>query len=129
VHIRDAWREGAIAYFGITTPGFPNLFMLYGPNTNNNSLITMLELQSAYAVSRIRRALDRDRKWLEVTMNALDRYNIQLQDDIEKVTVWRSDCGGYYRAPSGRIVTQFPYTMTRYAEMLASADDENYVTA
>jgi hypothetical protein len=43
--------------------------------------------------------------------------------------VWRSDCGGYYRAPSGRIVTQFPYTMTQYAEMLAEPDAAHYEAA
>jgi cation diffusion facilitator CzcD-associated flavoprotein CzcO len=126
VHIREAWRDGAIAYHGITTPGFPNLFMLYGPNTNNNSLITMLELQANYAVDWIRRMIDLDMKSLEVRQGALDLYNDQLQADIERVTVWRNDCGGYYRAPSGRIVTQFPYTMTRYAKSLAAADHENY---
>jgi cation diffusion facilitator CzcD-associated flavoprotein CzcO len=129
VHIRDVWRDGAIAYHGITTPGFPNLFMLYGPNTNNNSLITMLELQAAYAVGWIRRMLDGGMKSVEVRQSAVDLYNTQLQADIERITVWRSDCGGYYRAPSGRIVTQFPYTMTRYAEALAGVDSESYLTA
>jgi cation diffusion facilitator CzcD-associated flavoprotein CzcO len=129
VHIRDAWRDGAIAYHGITTPGFPNLFMLYGPNTNNNSLITMLELQCGYAVGWIRRMIEKDMTWLEVRTSAVDHYNARLQADIERITVWRSDCGGYYRAPSGRIVTQFPYTMTHYAEVLSTADGENYVVA
>jgi cyclohexanone monooxygenase len=127
-HIREHWRDGATAYHGITTPGFPNLFMLYGPNTNNNSLITMLELQAGYAVSWIRRMLDQNMRSLEVRTSAVDVYNSQLQADIERVTVWRSDCGGYYRAPSGRVVTQFPYTMTRYAKVLAEADPQNYIT-
>jgi cyclohexanone monooxygenase len=128
-HIRDVWRDGATAYHGITTPGFPNLFMLYGPNTNNNSLITMLELQAGYAVGWIRRMLDLDLRSLDVRQSAVDLYNGRLQADIERVTVWRSDCGGYYRAPSGRVVTQFPYTMTRYAEVLAQADHQNYTAA
>lgn len=128
-HIRDVWRDGAIAFHGITTPGFPNLFMLYGPNTNNNSLITMLELQTGYAVNWIRRMLDLKMKSLDVKTSAVDLYNNQLQADIARVTVWRSDCGGYYRAPSGRIVTQFPYTMTRCAQVLAEADPESYTTA
>jgi cation diffusion facilitator CzcD-associated flavoprotein CzcO len=127
VHIRDAWSDGAIAYHGITTPGFPNLFMLYGPNTNNNSLITMLELQAGYAVTWIKRMLEEDVRWLDVKTSASEVYNAKLQSDIARITVWRSDCGGYYRAPSGRIVTQFPYTMTRYAEALAAADHESYL--
>lgn len=126
LHIRDAWRDGAIAYQGITTAGFPNLFMVYGPNTNNNSLITMLELETEYAVRHIRRVLDQGKGWLDVTAEAMAAYNEQLQQDIGNITVWRSDCRGYYRAPSGRIVTQFPYTMTTFTRMLAARDEHCY---
>ncbi len=126
LHIADAWRDGAIAYQGITTAGFPNLFMLYGPNTNNNSLITMLELEARYAVRCIRRLRDERLAWLDVRPAAMAEYNERLQKDIAKVAVWRSDCRGYYRAPSGRIVTQFPYTMTQYTEMLAVQDAHSY---
>src|SRR5690606_38549387 len=45
VRLADAWADGAHAYLGITTAGFPNLFMLYGPNTNNGSIIYMIEAQ------------------------------------------------------------------------------------
>jgi cation diffusion facilitator CzcD-associated flavoprotein CzcO len=129
VHVRDAWRDGAIAYLGITTSGFPNLFMIYGPNTNNNSLITMLELESDYSVRAIKRALESGVAWLDVKPAALAAYNEQLQKDITGITVWRSDCRGYYRAPSGRIVTQFPYTMTTYQRMLAADDAASYEEA
>lgn len=129
LHIKDAWRDGAIAYQGITSTGFPNLFMLYGPNTNNNSLITMLELEAGYAVRSIRRLLDERLAWLDVRPQAMAEYNERLQKDIDGVAVWRSDCGGYYRGPSGRIVTQFPYTMTEYGRMLAAPDSHNYEAA
>jgi cation diffusion facilitator CzcD-associated flavoprotein CzcO len=129
VHIRDAWRDGAIAYQGITTAGFPNLFMVYGPNTNNNSLITMLELETGYAVRHIRRMLDEKLAWMDVKADAMAAYNERLQKDIANIAVWRSDCRGYYRAPSGRIVTQFPYTMTTYERMLAAPDAGNYEVA
>lgn len=129
VHIRDAWRDGAIAYQGITTAGFPNLFMVYGPNTNNNSLITMLELETGYAVRHIRRMLDERLAWMDVTPQAMAAYNEKLQKDIANVTVWRSDCRGYYHGPTGRIVTQFPYTMTTYTRMLAVPDARSYETA
>ena len=59
--IADAWRkDGAAAYLGITTAGFPNLFMLYGPNTNNGSLLTMLECQVEYALQLVRRLANED---------------------------------------------------------------------
>jgi cyclohexanone monooxygenase len=126
LHISDAWRDGAIAYQGITTTGFPNLFMVYGPNTNNNSLITMLELETEYAVRHIRRMIEQGTLWMDVKSEAMDAYNEQLQQDIGGIAVWRSDCRGYYRAPSGRIVTQFPYTMTTFTRMLAAGDEHCY---
>jgi cyclohexanone monooxygenase len=126
VHIHQAWRDGAIAYRGITTAGFPNLFMLYGPNTNNNSLITMLELETDYAVRQIRRLRDEGLAWLDIRPEAMAAYNEQLQRDIAAIEVWSGDCGGYYRAPSGRIVTQCPYTMTTFEKILAAPDAESY---
>lgn len=129
VHIREAWRDGAIAYRGITTSGFPNLFMLYGPNTNNNSLITMLELETDYAVRQILRLRNERLAWLDVRPEAMAAYNEQLQRDIAGIDVWNGECGGYYRAPSGRNVTQCPYTMTTFTQILAEPDPESYETA
>jgi hypothetical protein len=103
--------------------------MLYGPNTNNNSLITMLELEIDYAVRHIRRLLDQRLRWIDVKREAMTDYNVQLQRDIASIEVWRDDCRGYYRAPSGRIVTQFPYTMTTYEHMLAVPDAHCYESA
>jgi cation diffusion facilitator CzcD-associated flavoprotein CzcO len=129
VPIGEAWRDGAIAYRGITTSGFPNLFMLYGPNTNNNSLITMLELETDYIVGHLRRILDERLAWIDVRPAAMADYNERLQADIARISVWSNDCRGYYRAPSGRIVTQCPYTMTMFQEILAQPDARNYETA
>jgi cation diffusion facilitator CzcD-associated flavoprotein CzcO len=129
VHIREAWRDGAIAYRGITTSGFPNLFMLYGPNTNNNSLITMIELETDYVVRHVRRILARKLAWIDVKPDAMAAYNERLQQDIARIDVWSSDCRGYYRAPSGRIVTQCPYTMTMFGKILEDPDERNYEAA
>lgn len=127
LHIESAWADGAIAYLGITTAGFPNLFMLYGPNTNGGSFITMLEMQAIYALRKIKEVLDRNSRWIDVRDIAQTEYNERLQSDINNIAVWNGDCGGYYRATSGRIVTQFPYTMTRYNEMLAVEDSSSYL--
>jgi cation diffusion facilitator CzcD-associated flavoprotein CzcO len=129
ISIRDAWRDGAIAYRGITTAGFPNLFMLYGPNTNNNSLITMLELESAYVVRYIRRLLAERLAWIDIRLDAMAAYNERLQEDIAGIGVWLGNCGGYYRAASGRNVTQCPYTMTTFARVLEGDDADRYESA
>jgi hypothetical protein len=103
--------------------------MLYGPNTNNNSLITMLEIEAGYAVRHIRRAIDRRIAWLDVRPQSMAAWNSKVQRDIAGIDVWQDDCRGYYRAPSGLNVTQCPYTMTNYATMLAAPDVRNYATA
>jgi cation diffusion facilitator CzcD-associated flavoprotein CzcO len=113
-HIDDAWADGAQAYLGITTTGFPNLFMLYGPNTNNGSIIYMIECQVDYVMRQLRRLEDEDLAWIDVRQDVMDDYNDALQHDLAGVDVWQAGCNGYYRVPSGRIVTQWPHTMTEY---------------
>ncbi len=126
LHIRDAWRDGAQAYRGITTAGFPNLFMIYGPNTNNGSLIYMLELEVAYIIRHIRDMIRNDLAWIDVRPEFMDTYNTQLQQDIAGVTVWAADCRGYYRAESGRVVTQLPYNMTMWRQQTSVPDADAY---
>jgi len=63
--LRQAWRDGAQAYLGITVAGFPNFFMLYGPNTNlgGNSIIYMLEGQIGYVLGALQALMPRGRLW------------------------------------------------------------------
>jgi cation diffusion facilitator CzcD-associated flavoprotein CzcO len=126
LHIDDAWRDGAQAYLGMVTSGFPNLFMIYGPNTNNGSLIYMLELEVAYIVRQLLRMRREGADWIDVRRDVMDAYNEQLQRDIAGVDVWAGDCGGYYRAGSGRVVTQLPYNMTRWRQMTTCQDGDAY---
>ncbi len=127
--IDDAWNDGARAYLGITTAGFPNLFMLYGPNTNNGSILTMIESQVDYALRQIQRIASEDLAWIDVRPEPMERYNEEVQEAIARVEVWQADCNGYYRSPSGRIVTQWPWSMTAFRERTEKPDAEVYDTA
>ncbi len=129
IRIDEAWRDGACAYLGITTPGFPNLFMLYGPNTNNGSILTMIEYQVAHIVQHVERLERDDLAWIDVRPEALERYNVEVQDAIAHVSVWQADCNGYYRAPSGRVVTQWPFSMTEYRRRTETLDLEAFEVA
>ena len=119
----------AAAYLGITTAGFPNLFMLYGPNTNNGSILTMIEFQVDYALRQIRRVVDEGLAWMDVRAEPMESYNEVLQREIEAVPVWTEACNGYYRSPSGRVVTQWPHSMTAFQERASKPDPEMYETA
>jgi cation diffusion facilitator CzcD-associated flavoprotein CzcO len=127
--IDDAWRDGAIAYLGITTAGFPNLFMLYGPNTNNGSIITMIESQVEHVMLHLRRLLAEDLAWVDVRPGAMERYNAEVQDAISRIEVWQAACNGYYRSPSGRVVTQWPFSMTEFRKRTAVLEREAFEVA
>ena len=127
--IDEAWNDGARAYLGITTSGFPNLFMLYGPNTNNGSILTMIEAQVEYAARQIRWIASDGLAWIDVRPEPMERYNEEIQRGIQGVEVWQADCHGYYRSPSGRIVTQWPFSMTEYRRRTEKPDAELYEVA
>ncbi|GMU79369.1 MAG: monooxygenase [Acidimicrobiia bacterium] len=127
VRLADAWSDGAQAYLGITTAGFPNLFMLYGPNTNNGSIIYMIEAQVEYTVRHLQWMDAEGLSWIDVKPEAEAAYNAELQEMMDKVWVWdASNCHNYYRAPSGRIVTQWPNTMTAYRERVSRDDPDAF---
>jgi cation diffusion facilitator CzcD-associated flavoprotein CzcO len=125
----EAWSDGARAYLGITTAGFPNLFMVYGPNTNNGSILTMIESQVDYALQQIERIANENLACIDVRREPMERYNEEIQRAIGNVEVWQADCHGYYRSPSGRVVTQWPYSMTEFQKRTAQADADVFEVA
>ena len=125
----DAWSDGAYAYLGISTPAYPNLFQLYGPNTNAGSILYMLECQVDYIVRHLQRMDDAGLTWTDVSQEACDEYNRWLQGEIAAVSVWRDGCSGYYRSASGRVVTQWPGSMAAYREHTIRDDFAAYETS
>ena len=112
--LHDDWCDGAEAYLGLTVAGYPNLFLLYGPNTNGvNSVIFMHEAQVHY-VMRALRAMTR---WgvgaVEVRRRAMARYNDHIHALMPKM-VWLAGCTNYFQTPRGKVVTQLPYSGGRY---------------
>jgi cation diffusion facilitator CzcD-associated flavoprotein CzcO len=126
LRLEAAWADGPEAYLGIATRGFPNLFMLYGPNTNNGSIITLLEFQVEYVMRQLARMDAEGIQWMEVRGDVMRRYNEQLQRELDSVEVWQASCHNYYRAASGRIVTQWPSTMSEYRRRTSRPDADAY---
>ncbi|MFN3004896.1 flavin-containing monooxygenase [Mycolicibacterium wolinskyi] len=120
VTLRDTWRDGAYAYLGMAVPGFPNFFMLYGPNTNvgSNSVIFILEAQARYVVRALKYLRRKRKRYVAVRADTTARYLADI-DEWMQGTVWLTRCSSYFRAPNGRVVTQWPrsarafWTMTR----------------
>jgi cation diffusion facilitator CzcD-associated flavoprotein CzcO len=112
--LHDDWRDGAEAFLGLTVSGYPNLFLLYGPNTNGvNSIIFMLEAQTNYVMSALRAMTRRRVTSLEVRPRVMRRYNRKIQAAMDG-TVWTAGCDNYFRLPNGKVVTQLPYSGGRY---------------
>jgi cation diffusion facilitator CzcD-associated flavoprotein CzcO len=129
--LRDAWRDGAQAYLGITTAGFPNLFMLYGPNTNQGCILFMIEQQVEYILRQLARLDAENLAWLDVRPDVMAAYNDELQREVAGVDVWQAACGGdfYYRSASGRFVTNFPGTMDDFVARTHAPDAPAYEVA
>jgi cation diffusion facilitator CzcD-associated flavoprotein CzcO len=127
--IADAWKDGAQAYKGVTTAGFPNLFMLYGPNTNSDSILQMIEYQADHALRQIQRIAREGLAWIDVKPAAMAAWNEELQREIAGIELWQAGCTDYYRAPSGRNVTQWPRSMPAMEQALAPLDLEAYEAA
>ena len=107
--LHDAWRDGAQAYLGVSVTGFPNFFILYGPNTNlgGNSIIYMLEGQIGYAIGAIQ-ALDRERlAWLDVRPDVHDDFNAWVQT-ASRTSVWETGCHSWYTTATGRNTNNWP---------------------
>jgi cyclohexanone monooxygenase len=107
--LREAWSEGAYAYLGMAVPGFPNFFMLYGPNTNvgSNSVIFMLEAQARYIVRALKHMRRRRKTYVAVRQDTMASF-IEKIDAWMQGTVWLTLCHNYFRAANGRVVTQWP---------------------
>jgi cation diffusion facilitator CzcD-associated flavoprotein CzcO len=105
----EAWREGAEAYLGIAVSGFPNFFMLYGPNTNlgGNSIIYMLEGQIAYVLGAIQALEAEGLDWLDVRADVQSSFN-QWVDAASRTSVWQSGCRSWYTTASGRNTNNWP---------------------
>jgi cation diffusion facilitator CzcD-associated flavoprotein CzcO len=130
LHIADHWSHGAHAYLGLTTAGFPNLFMLYGPNTNNGSIIYMLECQADYVLRVLQWMEAKDLAWVDVRPEVEARYNDELQRALDSIGVWAAGgCHNYYRGASGRIETQWPHSMSEYRRRTEAPDPDDFATS
>jgi len=113
--LAEAWRGGAEAYLGLSVAGFPNLFLLYGPNTNlgHNSIIFMLEAQFRYVVGALRVLRDRPARWLDVKPERQRGFDAEMQERLSR-SVWESGCSNWYRHESGKGTNNWPGFTVEY---------------
>ncbi|WP_405136265.1 flavin-containing monooxygenase [Nocardia sp. NBC_01388] len=114
--LREQWKHGAEAYLGMTTVGFPNMFMLFGPNTNSitNSIVFLLERQANYIRQAIEHKTSGRIASLEVRESVHSDFQVWLQRSLDK-TVFTDNCPGWYTNAEGRVTAMWPKSHLEYA--------------
>jgi cation diffusion facilitator CzcD-associated flavoprotein CzcO len=125
--LREAWEDGPHAHLGITVPGFPSLFLMYGPNTNTSggSIILYHEAQAAYLRQALEHVRDREAAAIDVRADVERASDQQVQERFAG-TAW-TRCDSWYRNERGRIVANWPGYMRDYVERSAVLDPDEYV--
>lgn len=125
--LRDAWCNGPEAYLGMNIAGFPNLFMLYGPNTNlgHNSIIAMLECQFHYVLQALAAARRHQADAIDVRPEVMAEFNRQLQQDMQG-TAWVAGCTSWYKTVDGRITNNWSGSVEDYKRRTACFDPNEY---
>jgi cation diffusion facilitator CzcD-associated flavoprotein CzcO len=129
LELNEAWTEGAEAYKGTTVKGYPNAFILLGPNTGlgHSSVVLMIEAQINYALQGIKTVLDEDLKSIEVRAEVQDRFNVWLHKRMSR-TVWqRGGCVSYYTTASGKNTTLWPGFTFEFMAQTRNFDRADYV--
>ena len=126
VELNEAWREGANAYLGMTVAGFPNLFIMYGPNTNlgSGSIIFQLESQMRYILDAVER-LRSHGGWLSVLPEVQASFDREIQGRLE-TSVWQTGCSNWYLDESGRNTNNWPGFTLEYRRRTRRLDPEDY---
>ncbi|HWK29387.1 MAG TPA: NAD(P)/FAD-dependent oxidoreductase, partial [Solirubrobacter sp.] len=121
--LAEVWDGSPRAHAGATVPGFPNFFMLLGPNTGlgHSSMIYMIESQIDYVMAALRAA-----DVVEVRPEAVARFNADVQRRMQG-TVWNTGCRSWYLDASGRNPTLWPDWTWRFRRAAARFDPADYV--
>ncbi|HKT67617.1 MAG TPA: 4-hydroxyacetophenone monooxygenase, partial [Burkholderia sp.] len=127
--IVDAWRDGAHAYLGSTLPGYPNFFMIVGPNTGlgHNSMVFMIESQIEYILGALQ-AMHRERAdAIEVRPLVEAQFNSDLQGKLKKAIWSTGGCKSWYLDPrTGKNTTLWPGFTWRFRQATAHFSIDDY---
>jgi cation diffusion facilitator CzcD-associated flavoprotein CzcO len=125
--LADAWRDSSNAYLGTTVAGFPNLFLMIGPNTGlgHSSMVFMIESQLAYILDCLRQMDRRGAKAVEVQSQVQNAFNAELQRRMSH-TIWTSGCSSWYLDANRHNTTLWPGFTWEYRRRTRRFDVANY---
>ncbi len=114
--LAEAWSEVARAYLGLSVPGFPNMFLLYGPNTNggSGSVVNTLECGIGHVLAALRAMERAEASRIEVSDAAAEAFDRELREALAK-TVWQSGCSNWYVDENGNDPSNWPWVWSAYS--------------
>lgn len=127
--LHETWDGDARAYLGITVPHFPNLFLMYGPNTNivvNGSIIFFSECEARYVLSCIETALRRDATAVDVRADLHDEYNRSVDEANARMAWGASDVSSWYKSDSGRVAQNWPWSLAEFWKRTREMDPDDF---
>lgn len=128
IELKDAWKDGAESYYGVTTKNFPNLFQLLGPNTvlGHNSVIFMIESQVNYILQLIHLVNKTKTQAIVIKPEVQDQFNDQVQAQL-KGTVWQSGCVSWYQQDGGKNFSLWPTYTWKFWMQTRTANPADYL--
>ncbi len=113
--LSEVWRDGIRAHRTLAIPGFPNFFMLLGPNSGlgHNSVIFMIESQVRYVVQCVRTLTKRRLASLAPRADAAQEFEAGIRQGMQKM-IWEGSCKSWYQDPKGRVFALWPGSTIRY---------------
>jgi 4-hydroxyacetophenone monooxygenase len=129
--LKDFWEDdNASAYLGTTVPGFPNFFILLGPNVGSGhggSMIRNIECQTHYALSVLQRMFEKQASTAEVREDIYEDYKRRIDDAHEKMVWTHPGVDSWYRNSRGRVVAITPWRNDAFWRMTRQANPDDYV--
>jgi cation diffusion facilitator CzcD-associated flavoprotein CzcO len=125
--LAEAWADVPRAYLGMSVPGFSNMFLLYGPNTNGGagSVVNTIECNVGHLLAALGELRRTGADTIEVQQSAADAFDRELRAALSR-TVWHSGCTNWYVDENGNDPNQWPWTWTRYRRRTATIEPGAY---
>ncbi|MET0904017.1 MAG: FAD-dependent oxidoreductase [Acidimicrobiales bacterium] len=130
VELHDKWKGDARAYLGVTLPGYPNLFLLYGPNTNivvNGSITYFSECEVHHLIGCIEALLREGAKALEPTQAAHDAFNVEVDAENLHMAWGVSSVNTWYKNATGRTAQNWPFSLREYWQRTRQPDLDDFL--
>jgi cation diffusion facilitator CzcD-associated flavoprotein CzcO len=125
--LADEWAEVPRAYLGMSVPGFPNMFLLYGPNTNGGtgSVIYTIEAGISHVIDALGALERNDARRIEVRRQVADAFDSELRAALS-ATVWHTGCTNWYVDENGNDPNQWPWLWSTYRRRTAQIEPGAY---